>query len=151
MKCNIDNLQATEACVVSCLENLRNLETELEEKIGSKPEELKLSNLYEVLFKMQELLRQQLDRRGPSAAERSDLAQTIKPGGTISNRKDVKLALEQICTYYALNEPGSPVPLLLKRAMQLVEKNFFEIMQDLAPDSASQIIKLIGGVKEDKA
>jgi type VI secretion system protein ImpA len=48
-----------------------------------------------------------------------------------------------------LNEPASPVPLLLKRALRLVEKNFFEIMQDLAPDSVAQI-KLISGIREEE-
>lgn len=159
MKCDIENLQATKVCVVKSLESLKSLEAELEKKIGSKLEELKLSELCDVLVEMQELLAQQLDRRIPSAPaassapatpERPDTAQTIKPVGTINNRKDVSRALEQICTYYALNEPASPVPLLLKRALRLVEKNFFEIMKDLAPDSVAQI-KLISGVKEDES
>jgi type VI secretion system protein ImpA len=53
--------------------------------------------------------------------------------------------LDKICKYYEHFEPGSPVPLLLKRARQLVEKNFIEIIQDLAPDSAGKIKSLIAG------
>ena len=67
----------------------------------------------------------------------------------ISSRQDVIRLLDQICVYYDQNEPASPVPLLLKRAKRLVEKNFFEIMQDVAPESVAQIQKLIGGAKED--
>ena len=48
---------------------------------------------------------------------------------------------------YEQYEPASPVPLLLKRAMGLVEKDFLTIMEDLAPESVSQI-KLIGGIKD---
>ena len=67
----------------------------------------------------------------------------------INSRKDVIRVLDQICSYYDQNEPASPVPLLLKRARKLVEKNFIEIVEDLVPDSAAQIKKLIGGVTED--
>jgi type VI secretion system protein ImpA len=68
----------------------------------------------------------------------------------ISNRNDVIYLLDQICLYYDQHEPASPVPLLLKRARQLVEKNFFEIVQDLVPDSAGQIMALIGGATDEK-
>ena len=67
---------------------------------------------------------------------------------TINSRQDVIRLLEQICLYYEKNEPASPVPLLLKRAARLVEKNFFEIIQDVAPESVAQIQKLIGVAKE---
>ena len=67
---------------------------------------------------------------------------------TINSRQDVTRILEQICRYYEKNEPASPVPLLLKRAARLVDKNFFEIIQDMAPESVTQIQKLIDGSKE---
>ena len=66
----------------------------------------------------------------------------------IKNRQDVTRVLDQICLYYEKNEPASPVPLLLKRAARLVEKNFFEIIQDVAPESVAQIQKLIGEAKD---
>jgi type VI secretion system protein ImpA len=67
---------------------------------------------------------------------------------TIKNRQDVTRVLNQICLYYEKNEPSSPVPLLLKRAAGLVEKNFFEIIQDVAPDGVAQIKKLMGEAKD---
>jgi len=66
----------------------------------------------------------------------------------ITNRQDIINLLEKICAYYEQNEPASPVPLLLKRAMGLVEKDFLTIMGDLAPDSLAQI-KLISGIKDE--
>ena len=62
----------------------------------------------------------------------------------IENREDVLELLEQICAYYELFEPASPVPLLLRRAMRLVTKNFMEIIEDLAPDSLPQVVMLCG-------
>lgn len=69
------------------------------------------------------------------------------PMETIKCRQDVTRLLEQICIYYQENEPASPVPLLLKRAAGLVGKDFFEIIQDMAPESVTQVQKLIGETK----
>jgi len=65
----------------------------------------------------------------------------------INNRDDVVSALERIQKYYAENEPGSPVPLLLGRAMRLVHLDFLQIMAELAPDSVNQI-RMATGSKE---
>ena len=61
----------------------------------------------------------------------------------IAGRPDVLRALDEICRYYETYEPGSPVPLLLKRAKGLVEKNFVEIIENLVPDSLSQFKKFL--------
>lgn len=62
----------------------------------------------------------------------------------IQSRDDVLKVLDQICEYYAYHEPGSPVPLILTRARNLVNKDFIGILQDLSPDSAAQVEKLFG-------
>ncbi len=56
--------------------------------------------------------------------------------------------LDKICKYYAQNEPASPVPLLLERAKRLVPKNFFEVLEDLAPDGMSQLL-MVSGPRSD--
>jgi type VI secretion system protein ImpA len=53
--------------------------------------------------------------------------------GAIRGREDVMRTLDAICEYYRVNEPSSPIPLLLRRARRLVTKDFLEILQDLAP------------------
>ena len=63
----------------------------------------------------------------------------------INNHQDVIRQLDVICAYYERHEPGSPVPLLLKRARDLVDKSFLEIVEDLAPDSVNQIKHIISG------
>lgn len=62
----------------------------------------------------------------------------------IEKREDVLELLEQICAYYELFEPASPVPLLLRRAMRLVTMNFLEILEDLAPESVPQVTAICG-------
>ncbi|MDB6122856.1 MAG: putative type secretion-associated protein ImpA family [Pedosphaera sp.] len=64
--------------------------------------------------------------------------------GKIRSRDDVVFMLDQICDFYARSEPSSPVPLLLKRAQRLATMSFFEIINDLTPDSISQL-KVIAG------
>ncbi len=68
----------------------------------------------------------------------------------ISNRHDIIRILDQICQYYQTNEPASPVPLLLKRAKKLVDKDFIEIIKDLTPASIDQI-KIISGLEEESS
>lgn len=70
--------------------------------------------------------------------------------GEIASRADVIRMLDKINKYYQQYEPSSPVPLLLERAKRLVPKNFFEIMEDLAPDGMTQLLAVSGPRPEDQ-
>lgn len=72
-----------------------------------------------------------------------------KLSGTIQTRADVIKCLGMIYDYYGKNEPSSPVPLVLKRAERLVEKDFLEIVKDLTPDSMKQL-RMIAGLKDEE-
>jgi type VI secretion system protein ImpA len=50
--------------------------------------------------------------------------------------------------FFRKNEPSSPVPLLLDRAKRLVSKSFLEVLEDIAPDTLTEV-KKIGGIKSD--
>ncbi|WP_281557754.1 type VI secretion system protein TssA [Thalassomonas sp. RHCl1] len=69
--------------------------------------------------------------------------------GTISCRADVEQAIDNICDYFQQHEPSSPVPLLLKRAKTLINKDFMQIMNDLAPNGADQVKALAGITEQD--
>jgi type VI secretion system protein ImpA len=62
----------------------------------------------------------------------------------IHNRADVIAALEEIEDYFTQYEPGSPIPLLLHRAKNLVDKDFIALLEDLAPDSLNQVGLVLG-------
>lgn len=64
--------------------------------------------------------------------------------GEINSRADVVRMLDKILAYYQRNEPSSPVPMLIERAKRLAPKSFFEIMEELAPESVSQL-KILRG------
>lgn len=77
---------------------------------------------------------------GPSGKQASVAAE-------IHSREDATRALDAVCKFYENAEPGNPAPLLIRRAQRLINKSFVEIMQDLAPDSLSQI-RNIAGLKD---
>jgi type VI secretion system protein ImpA len=58
---------------------------------------------------------------------------------TIKNCKEIKKQLENICDWYDENEPSSPVPLMLKRTINLIGKSFDEIIKDIATAAVPQI------------
>jgi type VI secretion system protein ImpA len=166
--CDVKELQTTKDAINESIISLKHLYTVLEARVGSD-KTLDIDNLTKMLEEMGAFFEKQLPDRGLSklsrlkrkwADQKSDDAgmnqpvnpvstPTDKPMEPINSRKDVIRVLDQICSYYDQNEPASPVPLLLKRARKLVEKNFIEIVEDLVPDSAAQIKKLIGGVTEE--
>ena len=85
-----------------------------------------------------------------AAAQSSVLPRTGAATGEIASREDVVRAIDAICRYYARQEPSSPVPLLLKRARGLVDKDFLDIIKDLAADSLGQV-ELVAGKGPEKS
>jgi type VI secretion system protein ImpA len=167
--CEPGNLRTTQATIRQSIASLQRLETAVGDKVGSAgaPDH---KNLRTVLEEMAAFFDSHLpDQPPPNPAARhrqaaaddaaatgtkapaiAEATQRNRSMETITSRKDVIFILDQICSYYDQNEPASPVPLLLKRARQLVEKNFVEIVQDLAPEAVAQIKTLIGGFPEEK-
>lgn len=64
--------------------------------------------------------------------------------GRIETRADAIKAIEMICEYLEAAEPTSPAQLLLRRAQKLIDKNFMDLMRELAPDSVHQLSKIFG-------
>lgn len=64
--------------------------------------------------------------------------------GGVNSRQDVLKTLDLICKYYAEHEPSSPVPILLNRAKKLVTADFMQIVENLLPDSMSQLQQIKG-------
>lgn len=64
--------------------------------------------------------------------------------GAIQSRADVVQAIERICQFYRTAEPSSPVPLLLRRAQRLAEMDFLQIIENLSPETLSQVRSVMG-------
>jgi type VI secretion system protein ImpA len=82
-------------------------------------------------------------------AQQSSAGRPLSLDGEIRSREDVIKLLDKICRYYEHAEPSSPVPLILKRAVRLAGMDFMEIINDLTPDSISQIRTVTGEKPEE--
>lgn len=77
------------------------------------------------------------------AASAGPLKASASPG-EIHSRTDVLQTLDRLCDFLARTEPGSPVPMVLRRAQKMMNMNFLELMNDLAPDGLGQAEKVVG-------
>jgi type VI secretion system protein ImpA len=66
------------------------------------------------------------------------------PTGAIRSRADAIRELERVCEWIERNEPSHPAPLLIRRAQRLMNKNFLDIIRDLAPDGLNQVEHIAG-------
>ncbi len=164
--CPAEELQEISTAVGETLELGKNIENLLNEKIGAQ-ESPHFADLYQLLEEMNAVFKKHQGSASPPTKEPATVSNdkqataqtTSSPGGsplsgampmdTINSRTDVISLLEQICLYYEKNEPASPIPLLLKRAIGLVEKDFMGIIQDLAPDGLPQVT-MISGKSQDE-
>lgn len=123
------------------------------------------SDLQKVLREIQ----RDLDRyavAGPAAAEpEPEVAmpgeapapgpQAVRPAGAtaaslgaVTSRADALRLLDLVCQYYERHEPSSPLPLLIDRARRLADKNFLDILRDLAPEGLGQA-QMITGTRDE--
>ena len=63
--------------------------------------------------------------------------------GRVNSREDVVRAIDAVIDYYKAREPGSPVPVLLKRARNWVTMDFLELLDDLAPESLAEAKRVL--------
>ncbi len=71
------------------------------------------------------------------------------PALPIRSRDEATAAIDAVSQYFQIHEPASPVPLLLQRAKRLISMNFVELMHELAPNEAMQLLRQLHVV--DKA
>ncbi len=64
--------------------------------------------------------------------------------GDIRSRKDAVRQLELVCQYLERNEPTNPAPLLIQRAIKVMEMSFMDIVKNMAPDGLNQAMFITG-------
>ena len=64
--------------------------------------------------------------------------------GAIESRDDALRAIDMVCEYLERTEPTNPAQLLLRRARRLVNKNFVELVRELAPESLGEVARVMG-------
>ncbi|WP_419793402.1 type VI secretion system protein TssA [Pseudomonas palleroniana] len=71
-----------------------------------------------------------------------------RTGSTCESREDVVRALDAICSYYQRHEPSSPVPFLIARVRRITTMSFIDIIEELAPNSVTDLRRLGGRVAD---
>ncbi len=64
--------------------------------------------------------------------------------GGIESRADALRAIDMVCEYLERTEPTNPAQLLLRRARKLVNKNFVQLVRELAPESLNEVARVMG-------
>jgi type VI secretion system protein ImpA len=116
------------------------------------------STNFQPAYDMVERLRKAVSAQLPGEAEpveSGDLAAPSSGGGQsaasggpafsggINSRADVVRAIDAICAYYERNEPGSPVPFVLRRARDWISLDFMAVLEDIAPGSLDEATKVL--------
>ncbi len=148
---SIDTLQQIVGWLSGAAEHVEAIQALLAERAGGVPQEV--ASLSADIFDMRKLLNAHLPHRVErppplSVVERQE-STVLRGGDAILGRADVIEALEKICTYYKNAEPSSPVPLLLRRAQRLVDKDFMDIIRDLTPAAISEVAIIAGTERKD--
>ena len=154
-----DALQQGAAALTQAHASVVNIEVALVRHVGSS-QALNLDALTRQLRRMGDLLsshlaapeaERALDEASAAdgAGEPARAAAPAAISGDINSRADVLRMLDKILAYYQRHEPSSPVPMLLERAKRLAPMSFFDIMEELAPDSMGQL-KVIRGPQPEQ-
>ncbi|CAN5315792.1 type VI secretion system ImpA family N-terminal domain-containing protein [soil metagenome] len=64
--------------------------------------------------------------------------------GRIQSRDDAIRAIDMICDYLDRTEPTNPAQLILRRARNLISRNFLQLMKELAPESLAEVARVMG-------
>lgn len=87
---------------------------------------------------------------GEAGSDGSDGEGGGKPAGKkglgdgVYSRADALRAIDMVCDYLERTEPTNPAQLLLRRARRLINKNFLQLMRELAPDALSEVARIMG-------
>ena len=160
---NLSELKELAQLIKHALDNAQAITAVLVEKADSvnAPD---LSDLTDLLQRISNLLSEKVQQRELLEANTDDIEANGAPGDSSENiavtnnlkqpgihsRKDVAVAIDEICKYFDHYEPSSPVPFLLLRAKKLLSMNFMEIMRDMTPDAVNQAEDICGLQKDNE-
>lgn len=147
----------TAAQVTSALESARAIGTLYSTRVG-EVDAPDLQRLIGEIREVEAFLQAHLGG-GVAGGQQASAADDSAPAGAVgqpvtgdvTSRRDVIRLLDKICDFYARAEPSSPVPLLLRRARNLVDKDFMAIVADLTPSGLTEAERFRGVMPEDQA
>lgn len=159
---DVQYLQQTLQAITSSLDVLNQLENAITDFVGIS-EAPSFAPLRTFLKDSKAFLTSALEQRGvgDDTSTEEEIASAVSSGetltvvatksisGAINNNQDVIKTLNLVCEYYRKNEPSSPVPMFIERALRLVGKSFMDAIKDIAPDGVDQAKLIFGKQDED--
>ncbi|GAA5182405.1 type VI secretion system protein TssA [Niveibacterium umoris] len=145
--------------VRAAFDGVKAVEALLGDKVGSA-QAIDLKPILASLFSVRQLIERVAPEASPAeassdgeaiqaGASQGGIQATARPG-EIRTREDVVATLERVCDYLKKNEPGNPVQLVLRRAQRMMNMNFLELLNDMAPDGLSQAETVVGAKLESE-
>lgn len=147
---DVEALVQLHEAIANALDDTRAIGALFDERTpGSGPE---LDALLRDLREIQAFVQPYLAIRAPEAiatpeaptADGEMPAPAREARGPIHNAADVVRMLDEICAWYAMHEPSSPIPPLLQRARSLVGLGFADLLKAIAPGGLSEFQVLSG-------
>ena len=145
--------------IIISADNLEHLENILTEHVGAKNVP-SFADLHNFLKDCKAFLIAALEKKGVGDNTEQELltednaleGDVVTPSptpkksvlGFINNNQDVIQTLNLVCDYYRKNEPSSPVPLFIDRAVRLVGKSFIDAIKDIAPTGIDEAKIILG-------
>jgi len=131
------------AATSTALESLGELRRLMDERFGMEAVELK--TLQGMLTGLRSLIPGEPpaeEAAEPGAA--SEAAPRRGAPGSIETRQDAVRAINAICAFLERTEPANPAQLMLRRAERMIDKNFIQLVRDLAPDAVNEVARILG-------
>jgi len=157
----LGHLQQSFRAITDSLDRINQLENVVTNYVGVS-EAPSFADLRDLLKESKAFLMSSLEKRGvddpdqelitDENIQQGDIAVTAPTksiSGVINNNQDVIKTLNLVCEYYRRNEPSSPVPMLVERAIRLVGKSFMDALKDIAPTGIDEA-KIISGKRDDE-
>ena len=151
MDTDLVQLESMVAVTKSCQDHVQAIERQFITQTGDDYID-SLSGLNHVLLELQQLIEEQLARRGtveipggsPATPREPIINSTELSNSEIDNREDLLRFLGGACNYMTRNEPSHPAGPLLQKAMRLLSNDFIGNVQDIAPDAIVHIESIRG-------
>ncbi|KQP35447.1 hypothetical protein ASF44_19070 [Pseudorhodoferax sp. Leaf274] len=136
--------------VEEALRHLRALHALMNERFGDG-QGADTKNLREMLVGVQSVLPQTDGTPEPTEAheepgqpQQAPIASGRTGVFAVDSREDAVRAIQLVCAYLDRHEPTNPAQLLLRRAERLIDKDFLQLVRDLAPDALNEVAKILG-------
>ncbi|GAA5167565.1 type VI secretion system protein TssA [Viridibacterium curvum] len=132
------------ASVQGALDLVKQLSSLLQDRVGASAS-IDLRPLQDIIFSVKRALPEGVAATDPEVgAEEGEGTSSGGGGGRaarpgeIASRQDVVTTLERLIQYLERTEPTNPASMLLRRARRVMDMNFLEAIQELAPDGVVQ-------------